>query len=426
MPVCVNPADVNPDDISELLSKNRSPFPKNLIMSAAAGPDDGPENILDISRPLSPLQESPPARTKSYRSSTRTSKKTQPIPTPLVDSSDDEAVEAKIKIVQPQISHQPSNSGSSRKKRGSEKQSPRVRPQKTALAQVSKEDQIQALPELPDLPEPKKITSSKSKNGKVASTSGHKKSRKSGSITPQSNSAWALSSSSDVNSDPDDEAKDASYGSYRKSPTKRKSSTKSTPNWPNPETLENSTVEESAKKRAAISRIFPVKKSTPHRTSPASNGASSTTPTCGSGSGGGKSIEIKSEPISILKRLDGRPVLICRIPLDAIHRSGSSSGSKKRERKLSTASTSSNSSSSKKKAKSNSNKADVKPEATSLGALPGYPSSSSSSGSNSASNNSTTARNLMPPPNKKVENQEANESALPTSNHFQEDEFQVN
>ena len=73
--------------------------------------------------------------------------------------------------------------------------------------------------------------------------------------------------------------------------------------------------EESAQKKAAISRIFPVKKSTPN-----SRNGHSPAPT----SGGGKAVqvreslvpvkvEVKTEP-TILRRLDGRPILMCRIP----------------------------------------------------------------------------------------------------------------
>ena len=75
---------------------------------------------------------------------------------------------------------------------------------------------------------------------------------------------------------------------------------------------------ESDKKKAAINSIFAVKKSTPN-----SRNGHSPAPT----SGGGKAVpvreslvpvpvkvEVKTEP-TILRRLDGRPILMCRIPL---------------------------------------------------------------------------------------------------------------
>jgi len=134
----------------------------------------------------------------------------------------------------------------------------------------------------------------------------------------------------------------------------------------------------------------------------------------------------------IPKRLDGRPILMCRIPLSAIssrNNTPSCSGSKKRERKLSTASSTTSNSSSKRHKKSvkssgDQNKAElvsepgklveVKPEATSLINLPG----------------SHSARNLMPPPDKKVESQEqnndnSNTATLPQNHYMHEDELQV-
>ena len=134
--------------------------------------------------------------------------------------------------------------------------------------------------------------------------------------------------------------------------------------------------------------------------------------------------EVKSEAVSpqqssssILRRLDGRPILMCKIPISSIR-------SKKRERKTSTslaASSASDSSSSKKakRSKISADEVDVKPDATDLVDLPGY---------------NKSARNLMPPPENKVE--EAAENYQPqaaASNQVYEDpsanqvkdEFQV-
>ena len=134
--------------------------------------------------------------------------------------------------------------------------------------------------------------------------------------------------------------------------------------------------------------------------------------------------EVKSEAVSpqqssssIPRRLDGRPILMCKIPISSIR-------SKKRERKTSTslaASSASDSSSSKKakRSKISADEVDVKPDATDLVDLPGY---------------NKSARNLMPPPENKVE--EAAENYQPqaaASNQVYEDpsanqvkdEFQV-
>ena len=110
--------------------------------------------------------------------------------------------------------------------------------------------------------------------------------------------------------------------------------------------------EDSATKRAAISRIFPVKKSTPNSRNGHSPAPTSVSGNTGSGStGGGKAVPVKvikveepppvvktdpapilplaQQPLpptpstptpqmlnpTILKRLDGRPILLCRIPL---------------------------------------------------------------------------------------------------------------
>lgn len=125
---------------------------------------------------------------------------------------------------------------------------------------------------------------------------------------------------------------------------------------------------------------------------------------------------------SILKRLDGRPILMCRISYNAINRMTPSSGSnsgRKRERKISTASSTTSTKSSKKHKRSSKdhnsdqeNNMDIKPEATNLVHLPGY-----------ASNSSSAARNLMPPPvEKRPEN---HEEVSPQNSAFDNDEFQV-
>ena len=57
------------DDISDLLSQKRSPFPDNLISGAAANP------LLELSRPLSPLKGSPPPISRSKNRRRRTHKK---------------------------------------------------------------------------------------------------------------------------------------------------------------------------------------------------------------------------------------------------------------------------------------------------------------------------------------------------------------
>ena len=147
------------------------------------------------------------------------------------------------------------------------------------------------------------------------------------------------------------------------------------------------------------------------------------------GSAGGKSgvkVEVKTEPTQQLtpsavasaahltypKRLDGRPIIMCRIPMSALSNrsntprhtqsstptrsgSGSGSGSKKRERKLSTASSAASTSASvsKRHKKSKKEDFDIRPEATNLMNLPGY----------SGSNQQAKAEVLMPPPDKKIE-----------------------
>ena len=183
------------------------------------------------------------------------------------------------------------------------------------------------------------------------------------------------------------------------------------------------TGEESAKKRNAISRIFSGKKATP--TSGGGKGGHQSP----MGSAGGKSgvkVEVKTEPTQQLtpsavasaahltypKRLDGRPIIMCRIPMSALSNrsntprhtqsstptrsgSGSGSGSKKRERKLSTASSAASTSASvsKRHKKSKKEDFDIRPEATNLMNLPGY----------SGSNQQAKAEVLMPPPDKKIE-----------------------
>ena len=177
--------------------------------------------------------------------------------------------------------------------------------------------------------------------------------------------------------------------------------------------------QESAKKRAAISRIFPVKK-------PNNNSKGySPGPVGGAGGKTGVKVEVKTEDnmmSSILKRLDGRPILMCRIPINALNRGPAHNltpnrtpgGGKKRERKLSTASsTTSNSSKSSKKHKSKKEN-EVKPEATNLASLPGY-------------SGAKKAEMLMPPPDRKLENDEnLNQQAGPSlANSMDSDEFSV-
>ena len=132
-------------------------------------------------------------------------------------------------------------------------------------------------------------------------------------------------------------------------------------------------------------------------------------------------VEVKSEvgspqpETSILKRLDGRPMLICKIPYSSIR------SIKKRERKssasLAAGSDSSQSGSKKaKRSKVTSVEVDVKPDATDLVDLPGY---------------NKSARNLMPPPENKVEAEAAENYATPNqvyedpSANQVKDEFQV-
>ena len=61
-------SEVSPEDISDLMSKNRSPFTDNLNPLSLLGAADKP--ILDIPVHLSPLKESPP--TSQRQSSRRT------------------------------------------------------------------------------------------------------------------------------------------------------------------------------------------------------------------------------------------------------------------------------------------------------------------------------------------------------------------
>ena len=132
-------------------------------------------------------------------------------------------------------------------------------------------------------------------------------------------------------------------------------------------------VEESAAKKSAISRIFQVKNSKQQVKAEVKSEAV-LSPT----------LSTASEPVSILKRLDGRPILMCKIPISSIR----SMGSKKRERKTS-ASEAVNSKKVKRE-KSSPASIDMKPDATDLVDLPGY-------------NPGKSARNLMPPPENKVD-----------------------
>jgi hypothetical protein len=117
--------------------------------------------------------------------------------------------------------------------------------------------------------------------------------------------------------------------------------------------------------------------------------------------------EGQNEATAIVKRSDGRPILVCRIPLSLIENK-----SKKRERKTSTSSTASTAS---KKLKA---EVEVKPEATNLENLPGYGTSSRSSRTPKSS------QILMPPPDQKAEAVEA-ENIQPQPPGYVETEFEV-
>ena len=182
--------------------------------------------LLEISRPLSPLSPPPSQRKKSYRP--RSSHKKTPIGLYLKKSTI-YSIYYNILIL-------------------------------VASMEDSSDDELEAKP-----PPPVKISSSplkKSSPSKPTRSTPTRPGPKKSALAQKTAPASILSSSSE--DEIDDEAKDESYGvSYKKSPVKSpaKRSKKGKEIPTSSSVPKEEKVEESAKKRAAISRIFPVKKS---------------------------------------------------------------------------------------------------------------------------------------------------------------------
>ncbi len=236
--------------------------------------------------------------------------------------------------------------------------------------------------------------------------------------------------------------------------------------------MDGTKVGESAKKKSAIAMIFHAK----------SKGGKDSAPGTGSHGKGGAKGGIKVERTlkgstssdddeedvkenlkpRMRRRPDGRPVLLCRIPINAIkERPPLSTGKTKRERRTSLSSSSgttpsnSNLDSSSSFASPATTKAGkkaplkrspdgeavesvvVKTEATSLGSLPGSSSKHDSddpfyNGSASGSSSSLSHRSLMPPPNKKKYygggngNSNSSDSEMPLNSSLEEEESAMN
>jgi hypothetical protein len=363
-------SDVNDDcDISDLLSQKRSPFPTNLTDEVTTKP------ILDISRPLSPIHGSPldmletASTTSSSRSSRHTRRRRSHKPNSSMNDSSDEDLPS---VVPPVVSKRTKKSDLKR---------PGPMPRKTAIAQMSaSQEEDESLGD--DL-----MIQFEAGAGAVGRKRGSKKTKKPSKKSVPASNPWNNLTSSGED-EADDEDKDESYG-LKKSPTKRKKMM--TPTTTQPEV---------AKKREAITNIFRVKKTT----------------AAASGKAGVQVVVKQVDELTpILKRLDGRPIMMCRIPFSSIS-SPAVASKKPRERKHSTASSTTSNSSSRNKNKNMMDVAKVKPEATTLDALPGSTSYRGSPVSTPAS----SLRSLMPPPTKKKEAEATDEVGIEA-----EDEFQV-
>lgn len=427
--------DDDDDELSDMLSHNRPSLEVSTLID-----DHTDRSLLGISQPLSPIQQSPPhsdRRSTSSKSSQskHARRRNSHVSNSIIESSDEEdASSSAASRIRPKKPKKAEGSG----KKKARKPTPRM----TALAQQSQsqeeeEDESDLVDKsLMDLHPLPTSTSRKTNNRSKVRPSGPS-SRKSPSRAaavaamqkPAAPSPVYVSSSSPAVSD--DESKDVSYGVKKaKSPTKRRTvgggkkvEKATTPSSKAEEEEEEEEEDESpplksATKKAAISRIFPVKSASSKGNKTGKSGIKVEV----------SHAKAKASPRAKLTnavayRPDGRPTILCRIPFESLSSRSlaplsylmppdKEAKENKRERRNST--TSSASASSRRSHKRRQPSAAGEPpkpkrsrsnepepastNATDLETLPGYDQNRGFDGS--LAGPSSSSRALMPPPTK--------------------------